>query len=434
MKSSPILNKNMIRGFCLVMSIFFCNACATVSVNKLDKMELRGINKVSINENKSFSSYKIEDSAVTSHDNTLSIDREGNVYFYYMSFGKYHHEIKMEFAKKDVDLSQIHEDHISQHKRNQQELTVLQFSSEPMRLISIRPSFYFTMNYNYDHHYQGMPLHKIDVEIVHSEKLSDIISVLSLSDRNVVLADLANNKKQIFLSYIMNNDNADELKAFLTETYILKTQLSKIYLSKYPNDKDISKIMPDIINKLTKEDLAELASVNSSSYIRELLAEAKSKDERAAFERAKLKNAVERYDWFLKEYPNSTYISEIKQSRETAFFEEVRQKNSYQDYDKYLKEYPNGMYAVEANKLREKPFFDNAKSTNTVSGYDSYIKEYPNGTYIAEAQKLKQSCEEDEKRRAASPRDCVGIGCWVNSIAKSFGKLDKALGIKSSSS
>jgi len=112
---------------------------------------------------------------------------------------------------------------------------------------------------------------------------------------------------------------------------------------------------------------------------------------------------------FLRECPTGSVASLaqdrldfLRKQQDEREWNKARRRDTVASYDYYLEMYPDGAYASDARsrrrnlrdeqdqareRRRERSLWDQAKSANSVSAYEEYLDDFPNGAYASAARR-----------------------------------------------
>jgi outer membrane protein assembly factor BamD (BamD/ComL family) len=130
----------------------------------------------------------------------------------------------------------------------------------------------------------------------------------------------------------------------------------------------------------------------------EYISDAKVRIEELEWQKTKTENSYKAYKKFLRHYPQSKHAEEAKEEVE---WEIAHSKDTIEAYKYFLDMYPHGKYAEEAGNNIETQVWETSKNLNTNESYRFYLKQYPNGRFIRDAEKVIQL-----KKRIA---DCKAV-------------------------
>ena len=103
--------------------------------------------------------------------------------------------------------------------------------------------------------------------------------------------------------------------------------------------------------------------------------------EEESYEKAKLSNAINDYESYLRDYPQGKFSDEAKRIIEEEFYKRAKKLNSISSHRSYLIQYPFGKFSEESKRIIEDKYYQKAMSTNNMSDYEAYLKRYPGGKY-----------------------------------------------------
>lgn len=97
----------------------------------------------------------------------------------------------------------------------------------------------------------------------------------------------------------------------------------------------------------------------------------------AAFQRAKMVNTEEAYQYFLDHFVHASQRSQAIELRDEVAFLKAMVENTYQSYRKFLDKYPQSHRANEARMRYDKLLFETKTSDRKLVSYERFIAEHP---------------------------------------------------------
>ncbi len=107
----------------------------------------------------------------------------------------------------------------------------------------------------------------------------------------------------------------------------------------------------------------------------------------AAFQRAKMVNTEEAYQYFLDHFIYASQRSQAIELRDEVAFLNTLLENTYQGYRKFLDKYPQSHRANEARTRYDKLLFETKTSDRKLVSYERFITEHPESPYLPVAER-----------------------------------------------
>lgn len=107
----------------------------------------------------------------------------------------------------------------------------------------------------------------------------------------------------------------------------------------------------------------------------------------AAFQRAKMVNTEEAYQYFLDHFVHASQRSQAIELRDEVAFLKAMVENTYQSYRKFLDKYPQSHRANEARMRYDRLLFETKTSDRKLVSYERFIAEHPESPYLPVAER-----------------------------------------------
>ncbi|MCP4371748.1 MAG: hypothetical protein GY797_27065 [Deltaproteobacteria bacterium] len=132
----------------------------------------------------------------------------------------------------------------------------------------------------------------------------------------------------------------------------------------------------------------------------------------SSWERTQRFNSSSNYARFIKEYPDSPYVSEARSRIENLAYELSAKRDQVSGYKKFIEEYPTGELNEQARdrmavllKEEEDSAYVKAKEKDSIKNYESFLEKYPASGHAHDVKiaiaRIKRQ-KEDELYQAAS--------------------------------
>jgi len=109
------------------------------------------------------------------------------------------------------------------------------------------------------------------------------------------------------------------------------------------------------------------------------------------YKKAKKATTIEKYEVFIKQYPESKYIVELKDSLEVLYYRQAKETNIIEAYESFIEKYPDSRFRDEALEKVEELVFNKAKEKKSINALNAYLRKYPAGKFSGKAkEEIKQ--------------------------------------------
>jgi outer membrane protein assembly factor BamD (BamD/ComL family) len=148
-----------------------------------------------------------------------------------------------------------------------------------------------------------------------------------------------------------------------------------------------------------------------------------------SWEKTQRYDSVGSYKSFIREYPDSPYVSEAKRRIENLAYERAAKKDSVAAYEKFIEQYPESNLGEQARsrivilrKEEEDRAYAEAQEADSVDKYESFLEEYPSSRYAGEAKaaikRIKLRMEDELYQEASREASYVKLAQYKTRYPK----------------
>ena len=166
---------------------------------------------------------------------------------------------------------------------------------------------------------------------------------------------------------------------------------SVFYLTKGLKTYDIEQSYESIITsyrhyeKMTdSHDISKLSKLGINAIS---IDKHKRKIESDGYDRAKVSNTEDGYNYFIQFFSDANQIDSVKIFRNEVAFQRAKEINSYNGYENFMNKYPEAEQVPKARELFERLYFDERTKDGKLSSYMKFISDHPQSHYREIAEK-----------------------------------------------